>query len=112
MAKVLDFNRKKRPTIDLIMQDEDKTVIKVTTPSVDLMEEYMETLPDLQGLLESGGAVDDVYDVAARLMSCNTTGQQVTVSDLRTKYRMDLYDLVSFFTVYTDFINEVASQKN
>lgn len=114
MAKTLDFNKLNRPVLQLVMQDDEKTVIKVTTPSVDLIEELQATLPELQNNLTTGdrSAIELCYDLAARLMSCNRSFVNVTAEDLREKYRMDLESIIVFYSAYLDFIGEIASAKN
>lgn len=114
MAKTLDFNKLNRPVLQLVMQDDDKTVIKVTTPSVDLIEELQATLPELQANLTTGDkdAIALCYDLAARLINCNRSFVSVTAEELREKYRMDLESIVVFYSAYLDFIGEIASAKN
>ena len=114
MAKTLDFNKINRPVLQLVMQDTDKTVIKVTTPSVDLMEELQATLPELQGSLTTGDkdALALCYDLAARLINCNRSFVRVTSDELREKYRMDLESLIVFYNAYLDFIGEIVNAKN
>ena len=52
------------------------------------------------------------YDLAARLISCNQSGLQVTAEELRGKYALDLYGLIFFFNAYSDFIIEIQNAKN
>ena len=54
MAKTLDFNKIKRPTLQLVMPDEERTVINVSTPTEGLIEELDETLPELEYVLACG----------------------------------------------------------
>ena len=114
MAKTLDFNTLQRPTLLLTMLDDDKTQIKVSTPTEALVTELAEAAPALESLAETGGkdAIEAIYDLAARLISCNRDHLTVTADDLRTKYRLDLESLIVFFDVYVDFINEITNAKN
>ena len=50
--------------------------------------------------------------MAAKLMSCNRAGLQVTVDDLRNKYKLNLEALIVFYNVYLSFLNEITSAKN
>lgn len=114
MAKTLDFNKLNRPTLRLIMQDDRRTTIDVTTPSEALVEELTETAPELETVLKSmdANSIRTVYDLAARLISCNLAGLQVTAEDLRDKYKMNLESLIVFFSAYIDFIEEITKAKN
>lgn len=118
MAK-LDFNKINRPVLELTMMDEEHTVITVTTPTEGLVEELQETLPELQKILAPGdqGTVEAAYDLAARLISCNKQGLQVSADDLRSKYwpadrLANMENMVVFFSVYMDFVEELNNAKN
>lgn len=114
MAKTLDFNALKRPTLPLIMQDEQRTKILVSTPTQGLVELMDAVGRDFDSLYESGDAegIRAAYDLAARLISCNLTGLQVVAEDLRDKYKLNLYDLMLFFGAYNDFLSEIENAKN
>ena len=119
MAKTLDFNKLSRPVLPMVLCDEAKTTIKVTTPREALIEELQDTLPELQRVMNGKDqeAVDLCYDLAARLISCNTTNLEVTAEELRTKYWPEdriinqLY-LVEFYSAYVDYIQEINNAKN
>lgn len=114
MAKTLDFNKINRPVLQLVMPNKEKTVIKVSTPSEELVEELEATMPELQSVL-SGGDREGVglcYDLAARLINCNRSFITVTAEELRKKYGLDLEGLVVFYSAYADFIQEINSAKN
>ena len=122
MARVLDFNTVQRPVLELVMQDENHTRIKVSTPTAYLVEELNNMAPEFNEIfdtiLEEAPAIPDeemtarFYDLAARLINCNRSYIKVTGEELRTKYHMDLEALVIFFGAYTDFINELDNAKN
>ena len=114
MAKTLDFNALKKPTLPIIMQDEQRTKIMVSTPNQGLVEQLEAAGPEFAGMFD-GGDVEGIkaaYDLAARLMSCNLSGLLVTAEDLRDKYKLNLYDLMLFFGAYNDFLAEIESAKN
>lgn len=118
MAK-LNFNMINRPVLELTMMDKEQTVITVTSPSEGLVEELETTLPELQKILAPGdqGTVEAAYDLAARLISCNKEGLQVTAEDLKGKYwpadrLANMENMVVFFSAYMDFIAELNSAKN
>lgn len=114
MAKVLDFNALTRPTLPLVMRDDRKTEITLIAPTEGLVEELQSMAPHMAGALSASEqeAIPVIYDLAARLMSCNTAGLQVTAEDLRGKYRMNLEALIVFYNVYMDFLTEITNAKN
>ena len=114
MAKTLDFNVIAPPTLPLIMRDDRRTEIIVTTPTEGLVEELQATLPELQSVLSGGDreSVELCYDLAARLINCNRSFITVTAEELRKKYGLDLEGLVVFYSAYADFIQEINSAKN
>jgi hypothetical protein len=114
MAKTLDFNKVNRPVLHLIMQDDDRTQIKVSVPTEALVSELDEVAPQLQEVLSSGDSsmVEAAYDLAARLINCNRSSVTVTAEELRGKFRMNLETLIIFFGAYVDFISEITNAKN
>lgn len=112
-TKVLDFNSAQRPTLELTMMDDDRTVLRVKTPPESMIRELENMSEDLEKLKTGDrDSVEMIYDLAARLMSCNRSFLTVTVEDLRGKYRMELEDLLLFFNMYFDFITELTNEKN
>ena len=114
MAKVLDFNTIERPVLELVMQDDERTHIKVSTPTESLVEELAKLAPQLEKVLQSQDeeSIAAIYDLAARLINCNRNFVKVTPEELRGKYRMNFESLIIFFGAYVDFINEVTNAKN
>lgn len=110
---VLDFNSAQRPTLELTMMDEARTVLRVKTPPESMIQELQGMQSELRKL-ETGDAeaVSMIYDLAARLMSQNRDFIKVTVEDLRGKYKMALEDLLLFYNAYLGFINSLANEKN
>ncbi len=118
MAK-LDFNSINRPVLELTMADENKTNITVTSPYEELVEELETTLPELKNILTGGNTetMDCCYDLAAKLISCNKQELNITAEELKTKYwpknkTENLLYLVTFFSAYQDFINDINNAKN
>lgn len=114
MAKTLDFNALNRPTLPLVMADEAKTKIDVIAPTEGLVEELQSIAPDMVKVLVSDDetAVPVIYDLAARLISCNKQGLKVTAEDLRDKYKLNLEALIFFYSAYMDFMDEITNAKN
>lgn len=114
MANTLVFNRHRPPILPVEMMDAQKTVINVTPPTVELQEELRARLADLNALLngddeEKRGAL---FDLAARLMSCNRNMRKITPEQLHKTYRVDEEDLVVFYNAYADFLTEIENAKN
>ena len=110
----LDFNVLTPPTLPLVMRDAEKTEIEVTTPTEGLVGELQAMAPELSGVLDAKDAasIEAVYVLAAKLMSCNRAGLQVTADDLRNKYKLNLEALIVFYNAYLSFLNEITSAKN
>lgn len=114
MAKMLDFNSYRRPTLMLRMKDEQQTKLHVTTPTVELVEDLQANLHELKLALAGNdtAAKDAVYELAAKLINCNLDGVTTTAEELAIKYEMNLEDMTMFFTAYMDFLEEIKSAKN
>ena len=114
MANVLTFNRHRPPILPVELMDDDNTVINVVPPTVDLQEELRAKLSDLQALLTGDDDEKRValFDLAARLMSCNRNMRKISPEELRKVYRVDEEDLVVFFNAYADFLSGLEHAKN
>ena len=114
MARVLDFNSYRRPTLILSMKDENKTKLHLTAPTVELVEELRANLPELQTALSGHDAVASrvVYDLAAKLMSCNMNGVELTAEQLAVEYEMNMEDMAGFYLAYADFLEDIKNAKN
>lgn len=114
MAKTLDFNVIIPPSLPLVMCDPERTKIDVLAPTEGLVEELEVVGADMKAALESNeeASIPVIYDLAARLISCNKQGLAVTAEELRDKYKLNLEALIVFYNTYPDFLNEVAGAKN
>ena len=115
MAKVLDLNNVEQlPTLELTLQDKDKTTVLVTLPTEGLINELEATGPQLTKVLGKGDkeGLDMAFDLAARLISCNRNGRTITGEELRGVYNMRLETLLVFYSAYLDFVDEVKNLKN
>ncbi len=110
----LDFNALTAPTLPLVMCDAEKTELVVTTPTEGLVEELQALAPELTKVLgaDNADSIEAVYSLAAKLISCNRAGLQVTADDLRNKYKLNLEALIVFYNVYLSFVNEITNAKN
>ena len=113
MAKMLDFNSYRRPTLLLRMKDEAMTKLHVTTPTLDLVGEVRANLPEIQGALGSDATASRaIYELAAKLINCNMDGVTTNAEELATKYEMNLEDMTLFFSAYMEFLGEIKNAKN
>lgn len=114
MANTLDFNRYRPPILPVKMLDEQGTVLHVTPPTVDLQEELRAKKGDLYALLsgEEEETREGLYELAARLMSCNRNMRNITPEQLRTTYNIDEEDLTVFYERYATFLQEIENAKN
>lgn len=114
MANMLNFNRYRPPILPVQMLDNNNTVIHVVPPTVDLQEELRARQKELNTLLtgEDEEAREALFELAAKLMSCNRNMLEITPDQLRKQYRIDEEDLVVFYNAYADFLKEIENAKN
>lgn len=108
--RTLDFNKTKKQYLTIILPDEDKTRLQLLTPTKGLLTRLALMIPDNSGSLPDDQELGDLFTFCAELMSRNKTGRKVTGEELAEC--LDLEDLLVFMGEYTDFVNEVAGQKN
>lgn len=114
MSKTLDFNTLAPQVLTLVMRDDAKTRIEVGVPTERLVEQLQQIAPQLNRMVKNPEKADnrDLYELSARLISCNHSGITVTAEELRDKYRMNLEMMVAFYNAYVGFINEITNEKN
>ena len=110
----VNFSRHRPPILEVPLFDKDETVLHVTPPTVDLQEELRATAGEMSALLDGGNDEqrEAMWDLAARLMSCNRNWRKITPADLRKKYKLVEEDLVTFFTAYVEFLTGIEKAKN
>lgn len=114
MSKTLDFNTLAPQVLTLVMRDDERTRIEVGVPTERLVEHLQQIAPTLNRMVQEPEKADnrDLYELAARLISCNHSGVTVTAEELRDKYRMNLEMMVAFYNAYVGFINDITNEKN
>lgn len=114
MAKGLNFRSFSQPTLPIIMNDADETLFTVITPSVELVERLEANKDNIAATFEKGdeSTLDQVWGLAASLISCNRECRQVTVEELKGRYGMRYQMLLAFYMAYSEFINEIENAKN
>lgn len=111
--KALDLNKAKKQSFPVTMMDDAKTVFSLTVPNLATLEELKSISAEFEGAINNDeSSLSACYDVAAKLFSCNRIGIPVTGDELRDKYKMELEDLILFFSAYTEFISELTALKN
>lgn len=112
--ETLQFDRYRPPVYPVELMDVQRTVLHLTPPTVDLQEELRSRIGDLKELILC--ADDEIrqslWDLAARLMSCNRNVRQITPEQLKAAYGLDEEDLVVFFEGYADFLKGIENAKN
>ena len=110
MAKSLNFNNIKKQYLNVTLNDEKQTVLLIGTPTKAIFDE----LTGLQDILKDGSlesdALNDLYEICAKIMSCNKLGKKITTEFISELF--DFEDLIIFIKSYTEFIGEVTSSKN
>lgn len=110
----VNFNKHRPPILEVPLFDKDETVLHVTLPTVDLQEELRSHAGEFNALLQGGDAAkrEALFDLAARLMSCNRNWRTITPEDLRKTYHLDEEDLVVFYKEYAEFVRGTENAKN
>ena len=114
MAKGLNFRNFNQPTLPLDMNDAEETRITVTSPTVELTERLEANQDAIVAVFERGDreSLEEVWALAADLISCNREHIKVTVAELKGKYGVSYEMLMAFLTTYSEFVNEIESAKN
>ncbi|MBP3590271.1 MAG: hypothetical protein J6J61_06815 [Muribaculaceae bacterium] len=116
MAKITDLRQAGRPTMTLVLPDEQGTTIHLCAPTVELVEELREGSATLFAALrgEKGDAQTSraVYELAANFINCNIDLFTTTAEELTRKYGVGLEHLQYFFIDYVNFLEEIQNAKN
>ena len=114
MAKSLNFRSIAQPTLTITMNDAEETVFTITTPSVELVERLEANQETLLETFKKDDreTLDEIWKLAADLISCNREGRRVTTEELKGRYGMGYKMLLIFFDAYGEFINEIENAKN
>lgn len=114
MAEILDFNKYRPPVLPLLLPGEKQTRLNLIPPSVNLLEELRASRDHLGELLkqEDEEMVDTLFELAAKLMSCNRQLKKITADYIRNDCGMDEADLGVFFQAYTNYLTDLENAKN
>jgi hypothetical protein len=114
MAKGLNFRSFAQPTLPITMNDSAETLFTLTAPSVELAERLEANQDTIIATFQKGDreSLDEIWALAASLISCNRECRQVTAEELKGRYGMSYYMLFAFLQAYGEFIEEIESAKN
>ena len=110
MAKTLDFNTLRKQCLTVKLPDEKKTVLMIYTPTKAILDSFLNMKDNLSDETIEDEAIEELYDVVAKIMSCNKGGKKVTKELVEELF--DFEDIIVFIKAYTDFVSEVTSSKN
>lgn len=114
MAKGLNFRNFEQPSFPLYMNDAEETLFTVTSPTVALVERIEANQDEIVDTLRKGDreSLDEMWQLAADLISCNREHRPVTVAELKGRYGMTYPMFVAFWLYYMEFLNEIKQEKN
>lgn len=114
MAKGLNFRNFSQPMLPINMNDAEETLFTLVSPTVEMVERLEANKDSIISVIEKGDreSFNELWKLAADLISCNRENRKVTVEELKGKYGMNYVMLLAFFTVYNEFIGEIENEKN
>ena len=110
MSNTFDFNKLKKKYMTVILPDENKTTVLVTTPSKATFDSFVNIKNALEDDNLGDEAINELYEIIANILNQNKAHIKFTrekVSEL-----FDFEDIIVFIKAYTTFIKEVTNQKN
>lgn len=110
MAKTLNFNNLKKRYFTVTLADEKETTLMISTPTKEIMDEFIALKDSLTAENMGEDAIDELYGLCAKIMSRNKGGIKITQKELSQMF--DFEDVIIFIRSYTEFINELTNSKN
>ena len=110
MARSLDFNNIRKRYLTVTLADEARTVLMISTPTKAVLDSLLNMKDSLGDENLTDDAIDDLYEICAKIMSRNKAGRVITKEAVQELF--DFEDIIVFIRAYTDFIHEVTSAKN
>lgn len=110
MAKTLNFNNAKKQYFTVTMPDKKKTTLMICTPTKAIFNEFSVLSETVYDDVNQDQAINDLYEICAKIMNRNKGGIKVTVEQLEEI--LDFEDVIVFIKGYSEFVREVTNQKN
>ena len=110
MGKTLDFNKLKKQYFTITLADENNTVLMIGTPTKAILDSFLSLKDSLTAENMGDDAINELYEICAKIMSRNKTGVKVTTAQVQELF--DFEDIITFIRGYSEFISEVANSKN
>lgn len=110
--RTFDFNAIEQPRLETTLKD--GTIVHLELPPVAQVEQLQAAVPKLRQTINAHDltGIHNYYEMLAVLMSCNAENLHFTAEELETQYRITLHDIVAFYAIYMQFIDEVRQAKN
>ncbi len=110
MANTLDFNTLKKRYFTVTLADEENTKLMISTPTKSVLDSFINMSNSLTEENFGDEAIDELYDIVAKIMSRNKTGKHISKEKVEECF--DFEDVILFIRAYTEFISEVTNSKN
>jgi hypothetical protein len=110
MSKSIDFTKLKKKYLTVTLADDENTVLQITTPTKDILDDFLSLKDTVTGEDVGEEAIDALYEICAKIMSRNRAGKVISTKFVQET--LDFEDLIIFITGYSEFISEVANSKN
>ena len=114
MSKPLNFNNVKKRYLTVTLADKNQTTIMISAPTkrvlsaIIRLQDTMTKIEETNDISEE--TLDELYSLTAEIMSHNKGGIKIEEELLEEIFDFD--DIMTFFDVYMDFINEETAGKN
>lgn len=115
MSRTLDFNSIERPTLNVTMRDEARTVVRISVPTEGFVEQLEALKPTIAKMKENSNTAElfnSMFGFFAKVLSHNEDRLEITAEDLRDKYKLTLVDLFTLYSAYMAFIKDIKTAKN
>ena len=107
---ILNFNEIKRPSLDIVLNDEDKTKLSLITPAKYKVDEFMLVFQNLVNKENKDITMDDLYEVASTILSSNNENIKVSKEKVQSIFMLD--DIIILMKHYNRFIVGLYNTKN
>ena len=107
MAKAMNFKNNKKSFWSVTLAD--GTVLLLSTPTKAIFDALTELKNDISDS-DGGETLDRLYSACATILSRNKTGKVITEEYVAEN--LDIEDIITLFTGYMEFVNEIKASKN